>query len=356
MTVSTPTLVFPTPVLTPIVGRPTNSTLQVMQQQLYQNARSVASDRGGGALGHLALIMPPAAYLLRTGDVAFDVPINPGPLGPAPAAATTIQREDRRRVHENRSQAFATYQAVRTALTNQIIAAVEPTYLQALCDVDFGFSDVLPHTMLAHLKTTYGTLTGLEIEQNRARLGEAWDTSSPIETLWARITEIRRIATTAAQPISDAAVIALVLPMFERTGLFLHSVNSWNSLDLVDQTYARFMTHFTRANELRITALTSTDLKFADANLATTAVTPPRRNTPRISTTEPIVDGTCMYYCWSHGLSTLSVHTGHTCRQPKDGHIAAATAFNRQGGSNTFSTPEDKAQRRRSRAPGTTTN
>ena len=34
-------LVFPTPVLTPIVGRPTNSTLQVLQQQLYQNARAI---------------------------------------------------------------------------------------------------------------------------------------------------------------------------------------------------------------------------------------------------------------------------------------------------------------------------
>jgi hypothetical protein len=352
MTFSTPTLVFPTPVLTPIVGRPTNSTLQIMQQQLYQNARSVASDRGGGALGHLALIMTPAAYLLRDDAVAFAVPVNPGPLGPAPAAATTVQRDDRKRVHDNNSQAFATYQAVRTALTNQIIAAVEPTYLQTLCDVDFGFADVLPYTMLAHLKNTYGTLTGLEIEQNRARLGEAWDTSSPIETLWARITEIRRIATNAQQPISDAAVIALVLPMFERTGLFLHSVNSWNSLDLAAQTYALFMTHFTRANELRITALTSNDLKFADANLATKVVTPPRTttprsvNAPRITTTEATIEGTTMYYCWSHGLSTLSVHTGHTCRQPKPGHIASATAFNRQGGSNTFSTREDRPPRR----------
>ena len=67
-------------------------------------------------------------------------------------------------------------------------------------------------------------LTGLEIKQNRARLSEAWNTTSPIETLWARIIEIRRIATGANQEISDAAVIALVLPIFEHTGLFIHSM------------------------------------------------------------------------------------------------------------------------------------
>jgi hypothetical protein len=81
--------------------------------------------------------------------------------------------------------------------------------------------------MLAHLQSTYGVLTGLEIEKNRACLSETWDTGSPIETLWAHISEIRRIASNAEQAIGDTAVIALVLPMFERTGLFLHSVNSW---------------------------------------------------------------------------------------------------------------------------------
>ena len=245
MSSPTPTLVFPTPVLTPIVGRPTSSTLQVLQQQLYQNARAIASDLGGGALGHLALIMPAAEYTLRPTAVAFRIPQNPGPLGAPPDRATAVDRSELKRVHDNELVAFSTYQAVRTALINQIILAVEPTYIQALCDADFGFADVPPSRMLTHLKTTYGTLTGLDIEKNRARLSETWDPTSPIETLWARVTEIRRIATTATQPISDAAVIAMVLPMFERTGLFSHSVNAWNMLDLADQTFDKFVSHFT---------------------------------------------------------------------------------------------------------------
>jgi hypothetical protein len=260
------------PVLTPIQGRPTNSTLQILQQQLYQNARSVASASGGGALGHLALIMSPAEYIRRPGAIAFVIPASPGILEAPPRGADPAMIAELKRVYNNDLMVFNTYQAVRSALQNQISTAVEPTYLQAIKDVDFGFADVEPHAMLTHLKTTYGVLTGTEIEQNRARLSEAWDTSSPIESLWARIAEIRRIATNVNQEIGDTAVIALVLPMFERTGLFIHSVNAWNGMDVADHTYARFMTHFTRANELRVTALTTADLNFADANLATVAL------------------------------------------------------------------------------------
>ena len=51
------------------------------------------------------------------------------------------------------------------------------------------------------------------------------------------------VATAVVQEISDATVITLVLPMFERTGLFLHSVNVWNGLELADQTFDCFKSH-----------------------------------------------------------------------------------------------------------------
>jgi hypothetical protein len=344
MTTTTPTLVFPTPVLTPIVGRPTYATLHLLQQQLYQNARAIMTTLGGGLYGHLAVIMPPIEYNAIPNVVAFDVPDNPGEMPMAPLGADSYDRSEFRRVHLNRATAFNTYHAVRIALQNQILASVERTYLQALSHNTFGFTDVLPYVMLTHLKINYGTMTGHEVEQNRTRLGETWDTATPIETLWERIVEIRDIALTNGQPIRDAAVIANVLPMFDRTGLFLHSVNSWRDLDPVQQTYARFVEHFTRANEQRVTNLTTRDLNFAGAaTVITTAVTPPRTTSTQQSTAGNTGNG--WHYCWSHGLSTYSAHTGHTCRQRKPGHIESATAYDRQGGSNVFSTREDRRPR-----------
>lgn len=362
---TTTNITFPASI-TPIQGRPTNSSLQTLQQELYQNARAITSTAGGGALGHLALIMPPAEYLLRPGAIAFVIPVSPGILEAPPRGADPATIAELKRVYNNNLRIFDTYQTVRSALQNQICSAVEPTYLQALKDVDFAFSDVEPHTMLTHLKTTYGVLTGTEIEQNRARLSESWDTSSPIETLWARITEIRRIADNANQAIGDMAVIALVLPMFERTGLFLHSVNAWNGMDRDDHTYARFKTHFTRANEIRMTALTTADLRFADANAATyvstanTIVTPPRTTAGatvvRTDTDSISVAGNRMYYCWSHGLGPSEKHTGFTCKNRKQGHVETATTHRRQGGSNLFYTKEDlpnRGNRRNSTLPAT---
>ena len=353
---SAPTLVFPKEVLTPLKGKPDATSLQILQQELYQNARAIPSFLGGGQLGHLGLVMPVQEYLLRPGAQAFHIPVPPGLIPAQAGNATAAQLFEVKRVHDYNSLVFVTYQSVRNALTNQILAAVEPTYLLELCDVDFGFVDVLPSTMLTHLKTTYGQLSGLEIERNRARLSAAWDPTSPIESLWARIMEIRRIAAVAGQPIDDRAVIALVLPMFERTGLFMHAVNFWNSLENNEQTYAFFGTHFTRANKLRVTNLTAGDLNYADANIATTApsalaaVTPPRKNdigsTTRMTTpVGAIAENTQMFYCWSHGLSTQSRHTSASCRQPKPGHKKEATIFNRFGGCNTFRTREDQVSR-----------
>ena len=350
--VSTASIVFPKDVLTPIKGKPSASSLQILQQELYQNARAIPTTLGGGSLGHLGLVMTPAEYLLRPTAVVFVHPVAPGVLPAQGPGATAAQLFEVRRLWDHNAVVFATYQSVRNSLTNQILAAVEPTYLLELCDADFGYIDVLPSAMLAHLKTTYGKLTGVEIEQNRARLGAAWDTTSPIESLWARITEIKRIATASGQPIEDRAVIALVLPMFERTGLFLHSVNTWNAMETAEQTYALFVTHFTRANSLRVTDITAADLKFADANVASTApsvvAVTPTRNTTTTPVTTPVhatADGARMYYCWSHGLGTQSMHTSATCRQPKEGHKKDATIFKRFGGSNIFRTKEDQHHR-----------
>lgn len=349
---SSSTLLFPTPVLTPIVGAPTNTTLQLLQKEVFSNAMAIESDRGGGQLGHLALIMSPADYLELPNAEDFVVPVNPGILELAPAGTPAAMISDLKRVHDNDRIEFGTYRSVRNALIAQLTAAVEPTYFAAIQDEQFGFARLMPRDLLAHLVTQYGTLTGVEREQNRAKLGDAWDPASPIEQLWARIAEIKRVSAAAGQPLDDTTVIALVLPMFSRTGLFLHAVNTWRGFEVVDQTYDRFVVHFTRHNKIRIEELTSADLKFADANFSTTATAvnkqKPAVTPPRVSTD---VAGTpTMYYCWSHGLSEMSVHTSASCRQPKEGHIATATWCDRKGGSNIFRSKED-----RPRGPRTST-
>ena len=108
---------FPYETLTPIQGKPTNTTLQLLQRQLFTNARSVPSARGGGAHGHLAIVLTPADYLMRVG-IPFRIPVHPGPtpepVGTAAAIAVAIR-------NYNETLADVTvYNNLRAALTAQI--------------------------------------------------------------------------------------------------------------------------------------------------------------------------------------------------------------------------------------------
>ena len=60
-----------------LAHKPTHANLHFPQYELYTDAHAIHSTKGGGAHGHLAIIMPPADHLNQLGQ-AFDVPIHPG--------------------------------------------------------------------------------------------------------------------------------------------------------------------------------------------------------------------------------------------------------------------------------------
>jgi hypothetical protein len=173
---------FPHETLTPIIGKPTNTTLQLLQRQLYANARSVPSSRGGGVHGHLALLLSDEDYLARAG-IAFIVPVHSGPP-PLPVGAAAVIAVALR-VYTDTIADVTLYNNLNAALTAQILSAVKnASFLSALEDPDYGFSDVSPRYMLIHLRDEYGTLTPEELEKNRASLLEPWNLDDPIEDLW----------------------------------------------------------------------------------------------------------------------------------------------------------------------------
>jgi hypothetical protein len=79
---------YPNPVLTKIVGEPSNASFKKLKTELYDNAMSVPSNRGGGAHGHLATIMAFAEYngMIGLGN-QWEDPVNPG-ITPTSSATT----------------------------------------------------------------------------------------------------------------------------------------------------------------------------------------------------------------------------------------------------------------------------
>jgi hypothetical protein len=121
------------------------------------------------------MLLSDAEYITRAG-VPFVVPLHPGEAPAAAAGAAAAQIAEAIRVY-NQTLADATlYNRLSAALTAQIITAVNASFLSALRDSDFGFSDVSPHAILVHLRTKYGTMTPEELERNRiGALSEPWN-------------------------------------------------------------------------------------------------------------------------------------------------------------------------------------
>ena len=78
--------------LTPIRGEPKNNTLKVLINEIKANAQTVHSNLGGGANGHLGIVLMPHKYALIAPGTPYTRPVFPGNLV-IPQNTTNIQAQ-----------------------------------------------------------------------------------------------------------------------------------------------------------------------------------------------------------------------------------------------------------------------
>jgi hypothetical protein len=78
MATSTDSIVegFPHPIIPPIIGIPSYTTISTLNLKLNANAASIQSDLGNGALGLLSLTVSPDVFNTLS-DIPFIAPLNP---------------------------------------------------------------------------------------------------------------------------------------------------------------------------------------------------------------------------------------------------------------------------------------
>ena len=79
---------------------PSCALLFVIAKELNANAISVHSNRCNGKLGHLSLTITTTAYLVKSGNVIFDIPIHPGTHTIHTDGATSFQITEANRKHD----------------------------------------------------------------------------------------------------------------------------------------------------------------------------------------------------------------------------------------------------------------
>jgi hypothetical protein len=349
--IGAPSFPFPHPQLTQVVGKPTAITIKHLRKEIYANARSVHSERGGGANGFLGIVMETAPYLARAGE-AFILPTHPGTQPAHAATATQAQITATNRQYDAKLDDFRRYTQVREAMRQQILTAVDSTFYDVLEDETFGYADVTIITLLQHLHNEYALLTDDDLENNRKRLSEPWTPDEPFETLWTKIKHLRAVAHAGGEPLTDSTVIRLTLISLEQAGVYAHSIRNWRDKPETDKTWANFIPHFTLGEKERIRSLTAAAAGYHGANIdsipqpmsflaAARVPSAPSHitvgNGPAPNTDPgPLsfhCNGVPLSYCWTHGLNRNPQHTSATCSHPSEGHKTDATLDNRKGGS-----------------------
>lgn len=327
---------FPFETLTPIEGEPTNATITVLKRQIYANAMENECNHGCGTLGYIGLIMPDADYqtlqLSNATNTGFKPFVKPVPDNTAD--------DD---VYKTQLRELRDWNAMESKLKQQLLRAVEHTFLTTLEDAEVGFATVSSKQIMAHLVSEYGLVTLEDLYANTEKLNEPWNCEQPIRLLWDRVKECQRVSKAGGDNISDKIAMFTVLKLLDATGLFTSYTTTWRSSYPNQSMWAMntFREFFTNADKDRKKNLTIKDAGFHGANAATksykdavnTTSTNNNNNAPAANNFVDPTSGKKIYYCWSHGGSTNPKHTSATCHHPKEGHQKEATWFDMMGGS-----------------------
>jgi hypothetical protein len=290
----------------------------------------VHSSGVNGALGFLALTVPPATYLEKSGNIPYVAPINPGVHPVHLAGATTAQIAESNRDHQMRTHLFDQYNAVEQTLKEQLLPAISDEFIRPPTNELSQNATISVLMILTHLDTCYGHITDDQLLTNKENMNCMWSTADSIDSFWHHIHQCCTLATAAKDPISNRTTMVSVLTNFESSGLFGLDIHDCSNKAEADKTYANFVTHFNKADAECHRQLTARAAGFQGNALLVSAPTDqPCLAAPAVASLSPPVAASLLSYCWNHGFSS---HSGANCCTCHPGYNVAATIDNMLGG------------------------
>ena len=195
--------------LTRITGQPKYASLETLLKQLKANARNVHSNLGGGQYGHLGLVISPNSYALIA-NVPFNRPAFPGahpviPPGTTQHMCTTIRNQ-----HKEDLRVFHEVQNVDKALKQQIVAALNPSYLDAIRDRTSDTITIPVYDVMDHLFTLYGKITPETFQTKEAEVKALdYNPLTPIDTIFKQIEDLIDLSGRAHVPMTPAQSVTI---------------------------------------------------------------------------------------------------------------------------------------------------
>ena len=123
---------FATKILLKIDGEPDYFQLKTLKDHLKANATRFPSDLGGGAHGHLGLVLSPVEYATLSAT-PYNQPGHPGPLV-IPLRTTQHASSVPQDQHKKALVLFHETIDLKNALKNQITDCIDETYYRDILD------------------------------------------------------------------------------------------------------------------------------------------------------------------------------------------------------------------------------
>ena len=239
--------VFEHPTLTKIHGEPTFEGIRLLYKELMVNSQTVYSDLGGGAHGHLGLVLSPRRYAMIS-NAEFIQPNHPGQLV-IPAGITVHMARTLKEQHTERLRVFKETTGVETALKQQVVAAVEPQYLEVLRDTMTGKLNSMIADVIKHLFDVYGRVTPQTLFEQEQKVHQMiYDPQHLIDGIFTAIDELANYAEAASMPYTQPQCINLAYRILNRSGVFQRWIIDWNQLPQVQHNWRNFKNHFRKAH------------------------------------------------------------------------------------------------------------
>jgi hypothetical protein len=307
----------------------------------------------------------------------FVVPVNPGASATIPRAAASPAIIVLNRAHDAATHLFNQYDSADKALKQQIIGAIDATYLKTLRSKYVGFQNRSTRDILDHLYSTYANISASQLLENDTQMKTSYGANQPIELFFDQIEDAVDFADAGESPYTPVQVTNIAYQLVFQTGLLPDECKLWKRRSVANKTWDAFKTEFALAHqELRETQLTTGSTGFHSANSATvlqhetadaianlaTATTADRQTVAALTATisqltlELSAANTKLlakatqqtnrnsgggtprrqrnpgpHYCFTHGSKVH--HTSLDCKYKGPGHKDCATEENKMGGS-----------------------
>ena len=230
---------FPQPSVPRIDGEPTYTTIKAIHDILKSNASSIPTSLGGGAHGHLGLILLPALYVIITGH-NFNQPANPGTTPTIPPGSTNAQISAITRQFNTEFKEYTEYYRTDQALKQLLLGAVEEMYVSSLRNQYTGYTAVTTMQILTHLYDNYGQISNLDLDGNEHNMKKKYDLDQPIDVLFHQIEAAEEYAATGNSPFTARQIVNTAFLLIFATGAYKDECKAWKRLAPATQTWANF--------------------------------------------------------------------------------------------------------------------